>query len=441
MAAEVDAFVRTVLRSGLLQREQLQTTLRTVPVNVRGDVKQVADHLIREGRLTRFQADKLLQGITIGLVIGPYQLETLLGRGGMGNVYLARDTRNGKHVALKVLPPKRARSEVRQLARFLREKDLAQKVSHPHIALTLEVGEDNGIHYIAMEYIPGQTLYRRVTKEGPLTVPRAAHLFAEVALALAAAHERGLIHRDIKPSNIMITPHDHAKVLDLGLAYTTGEEVDDIEVVGGKGYVVGSIDYMAPEQTRNATAIDARADLYALGCCLYFAIIGHPPFPRGGLREKVQAQRHQEPEPVRTCNPGIPEGFAQIIHRLLAKDPDQRYPDATTVAQELRRWGGVLPAKPVEMTGDSQYELAVRELVTAIPVAEAVEEQREDQVEQFIFKMEPEASRDPPPAESLFRAPDPVWRQLLWIALGVGLLWLFASCLLFAGLIVHWLVG
>src|SRR5947209_2305661 len=141
MAAEVDAFVRTILRSGLLGREQLQTTLRTVPLDARTDARRVAEHLIQRGQLTRFQAQKLLQGITIGLVIGPYQLETILGRGGMGNVYLARDTRNGAHVALKVLPPKRARAEERQLARFLREKDLAQKVAHPHLALTLETGE------------------------------------------------------------------------------------------------------------------------------------------------------------------------------------------------------------------------------------------------------------------------------------------------------------
>src|SRR5262249_27503873 len=160
--------------------------------------------------------------------------------------YLARDTRGGEHVALKVLPPRRAREEVRQLARFLREKDLAQKVHHPHLAVTLEAGEANGIHYIPMEYIPGQNPYRPATRHGPLPPPRAARLFAEVASGLAAAHAAGLIHRDLKPSNIMVTPNDHGKLLDLGLAFMTGEEVEDVEVVGGKGYVVGSIDYMAP---------------------------------------------------------------------------------------------------------------------------------------------------------------------------------------------------
>jgi serine/threonine protein kinase len=436
MSAAVDTFLRTVLRSGLLGREQLQTALRSVPQDARSDAWQVADHLIRHGRLTPFQANKLLHGITIGLVIGPYQLEAILGRGGMGNVYLARDTRNNNHVALKVLPPKRARAEVRQLARFMREKDLAQKVRHPHLALTLEVGEAVGIHYIAMEYIPGQTLYRLVSREGPLSVPRAARLFAEVALALAAAHERGLIHRDLKPSNIMVTPHDHAKVLDLGLAYVTGEEVEDVEVVGGKGYVVGSIDYMAPEQTRDATGIDPRADIYGLGCCLYFALTGKPVFPGGGLREKVQAHRQQEPESVQARNPTVPEGFAQVVHRMLAKDPDQRYPDATAVAQELRRWGGET-AEPVEVAGDSVYEAAVRDVVAAIPVAEPAY----DVVEAMIFKIDTDAGRPVPPVESLFPDSDPVQRQLWWIALALGLFWLFASAVVCLGLFIRLIAG
>src|SRR5207249_11257790 len=143
-------------------------------------------------------------------------IEALLGRGGMGTVYLALDTRSSQHVALKVLPPKRG-TEQRYLARFAREQDLSQRVRHPHLALTLEVGLSNGVHYLAMEYIPGQTLYRLVNTDGPLSVPRAARLFAEVAAALDHAHGLGLIHRDLKPSNIMVTPHDHAEVLDLGL--------------------------------------------------------------------------------------------------------------------------------------------------------------------------------------------------------------------------------
>jgi serine/threonine protein kinase len=436
MSAEVDAFLGTVLRSGLLGPEPLQQALRAVPAAERGEPRQVAEHLIRQGRLTRFQAQKLLQGVTLGLVIGPYQVEAILGRGGMGNVYLARDTRDGSHVALKVLPPRRAREEVRQLARFLREKDLAQKVRHPHLALTLEAGEAAGIHYIAMEYIPGQNLYRLVSRQGPLEAPRAARLFAELASGLAAAHAVGLIHRDLKPSNIMVTPNDHAKLLDLGLAFITGEEVEDVEVVGGKGYVVGSIDYMAPEQTRDPTRVDGRADLYALGCCLYFALTGKPPFPGGTLVEKAQAQRYQEPEPVRGRSPAVPEGLAQVLHRLIAKDPDRRFPDAAAAAQELRRWADVPVARPVEQAGDSDYEAAVRNIVTAVPVAELLD----DPADVLIFQPDPDPDL-PPLVDTLYPEPDPVQRRLWWVALGIGLFWLLASALVFAALFVRWLVS
>src|SRR5207302_3427947 len=132
------------------------------------------------------------------------------------------------------------------------------------------------------------------------------------------------IHRDMKPSNIMVTPNEHAKVLDLGLAFTQGEAVADVEVVGGKGYIVGSIDYMAPEQTRDPTNIDTRADLYALGCCLYFALTGKPPFPEGDLYAKVKAHRQEPAAPIRDKNPQVPETFAALVHRLLAKNPNER---------------------------------------------------------------------------------------------------------------------
>ncbi len=255
-----------------------------------------------------------------------------------------------------------------------------------------------------------------------------------MALALAAAHERGLIHRDMKPSNIMVTPHDHAKVLDLGLAYMTGEEMLDVEVVGGKGYVVGSIDYMAPEQTRDSTRIDARADIYGLGCCLYFALTGKPPFPEGGLREKVLAHRQHEPESVRVRNPAVPEGFAQVVQRMLAKDPDQRYPNATVAALELQRWGDVRTATPVEIAGDAVYQEAVRRAMAAAPVAEVVH----DTIDALIFKTEPDTGAvSAPPTESLFTGPDPMPRQLLWVALALGLFWLFASVVVLLAVLIR----
>jgi serine/threonine protein kinase len=365
MPDAADDFLKSVLRSGLLDKAELTTALRSLPKDRLDKPREVANHLIQQGKLSRFQAHKLLAGATLGLRLGDYLIQTPIGRGGMGTVFLATDRRNGRLLAIKALPPKRAREEERYLARFQREMELSQKVSHPHIAQTHEAGVSQGVYFIAMEYIPGQSLYRLVTSKGPLTVERAAQLFAEVASALQHAHDLGLIHRDLKPSNIMVTPNDHAKVLDLGLAMMEGEVGADVEIIGGRGYVVGSVDYMAPEQTLDATNVDSRSDLYAMGCVLYFALTGKPPFPGGKTMDKINAHRHQEPDPVQWRNQDIPDGFAAIIHKLMAKNPADRYPNGAAVRAELLAFCPKDSARPVEKEGDQSQQAAARELETA----------------------------------------------------------------------------
>ena len=397
----VDDFLRKVLRSGLLDREQLQSTLRTLPKERREQVPALIDHLVEHGKLTRFQTFKLSQGITVGLILGPYQLQVPLGRGGMGTVYLALDTRSQQYVALKILPPKVAREEERLLARFKREMELSQKIKHPHLAAAMDVGIFQNVHFIAMEYIPGQTLYRLVSSQGPLSVARASHLFAEVASALAVAHRQGVIHRDMKPSNIMVTPRDHAKVLDLGLAFTEGEEVEDVEVVGGRGYIVGSIDYMAPEQTRDPTNIDTRADLYALGCCLYFALTGKPPFPNGTVHEKVKLHRHEEPAPIRSKNPQVPDAFAVLVHKLLAKDPANRFATASEVEAALSPWRDA-DVQPLDSPGDAAFQKAVHDLIDAWTVPEPSAIKEEAVGDAVLFRVDPEDR--PQPSEFLSRS-------------------------------------
>lgn len=432
----VDDFLRKVLKSRLLTRDDLQTTLRSLAKDRREEVNAIADHLIQHGKLTRFQTYKLLQGITVGLVLSSYHLLVPIGRGGMGTVYLARDSRSNQHVALKILSPKVAKREERLLARFEREKDLAQRVQHPHLARAAEVGVFQNVHYIAMEYIPGQTLYRVVTGKGILTVARAAHLFAEVALALAHAHSQGVIHRDMKPSNIMVTPHDHAKVLDLGLAYTQGEEVDDVEVVGGKGYIVGSIDYMAPEQTRDPTSVDNRADLYALGCCLYFALTGQPPFPEGTIYEKVKAHRHQSPEPIRVKNPQVPEAFAAIVHKLMAKAPADRLGSAVELAYALEPWRSG-ERQPLDTPDDADFQRALHAAIDGWTSPEPAKETQDAFEDAILFRIDPDEQQAA--AEILSRS---IFRErtgvppYVWLLLAIGawvvllLLCVLGSCAL-----------
>jgi len=334
----VDVFLRTLLGSGIITTDGLQQALQAVPSDRLRDADFVADHLVKVGKLSRFQAGKLLQGITKGLVLGPFQLMSPIGKGGMGAVYLARDTRNGGLVAVKVLPPKKAKAEERLVARFRREMEICQQVDHPYLTRTMEAGTDDNVHYIVMEYIAGQTLYKLVTEHGTLAVGRAARLFSEVAIGMEYAHGRGLIHRDLKPSNIMVTPNDRVKVLDLGLALIQGEVASDRTVVGGAGYVVGTLDYLAPEQADDASQVDPRSDIYSLGCALYFTLTRQAPFAGGNALQKLLRHRCDEPTALVELNAAIPPEFAAIVRRMMAKKKEDRFANAADLRQALTPW-------------------------------------------------------------------------------------------------------
>ncbi len=365
----VEGFLKTVLRSGLLDRAQLQEALRDVPKEQRDDPRALADHLVRKGKLTRFQASKIMRGAGRGLLLGHFQILSPIGRGGMSTVYLARDERSGELVALKLLPPSRWRNEDRLLARFQREMEMSRRVAHPHLAWTYESGICQHVYYIAMEYIPGKNLSRVVAEGGPLSVARAARLMAEAASGLEHAHNQGLIHRDLKPSNIMVTPNDHAKVLDLGLALMLGEQAEE-SVIGGQGYIVGTMDYIAPEQTTDSAGVDGRADIYALGCTLYFALTGQPPFPGGSSRDKVRRHRNEEPRPLLELAPSVPADFARLVEQMMAKEPKERPPSAAAVEEELRAWATDAPILPLDRREDPWYVEAVAALEQAEPPVE-----------------------------------------------------------------------
>jgi eukaryotic-like serine/threonine-protein kinase len=381
MDPAVDTFLKTVLKSGVLDREQLEAGYRAVPRDQRCDPSAVAEQFIKTGKLSRFQAVKLLAGTGKGLVLGPFQVLAPVGRGGMARVYLARDSRDQKLVALKVLPPKKGPRQERLLARFRREMDLCRRVAHMHVARTFEVGVKLGVYYIAMEFIPGQDLSKLVYDGGPLQVPRAARLFAEVASALQHAHEQGLVHRDLKPSNIRVTTTDRAKVLDLGLALLEGDETSDREIGGGQGYIVGSMDYIAPEQTLDACAVDGRADIYAMGCSLYFTLTGQPPFPGGTKMEKIRRHRKEEPVPLIDCNSQVPARFAELVHRMMAKDLEKRFASVQAVRRELLAWAPAGAETLPDQPDDAGFRQAVASLqdanaeddLEAIPVAEPLD--------------------------------------------------------------------
>jgi eukaryotic-like serine/threonine-protein kinase len=409
----VEDFLKTVVRSGLLERENLAEALRGLPSELRHDTLALAEHLVRTGKLSRFQARKLLQGIGRGLILASYQILSMIGKGGMGRVYLARDSRSSQLVALKVLPPSKARTKERLLARFQREMELSRKVSHPHLCQTLDSGMFGGVHYLAMEFIPGQTLTRLINAQGPIEVPRAARLMAEVASSLEHAHQQGLIHRDLKPGNIMITPYDHAKVLDLGLALIQGEKADP-SVTGGLGYVVGTMDYISPEQTKDSVGVDGRADVYSLGCTLYFCLTGRPPFPGGTSMEKIHRHRAEEPEPLLKLRPTLPIPFAALVHQMMAKDPNQRLVSAQQAEDKLRMWAESGPAEPVDSVKDHTYTQAVEALKMEDPPADG------SWTELDLLGDGSEPTRDEEPEKPAIE--DVIGSRLLrWSLLGLGI--------------------
>lgn len=355
-------FVEAVVNSRLVGRVRLAAVLDALSPEVAKSARKTADHLVAGGDLTRYQADKLLQGVSDGLVLGPYRVLSPLGRGGMASVYLARDDRERVPtlVALKVLPPSKAKAERAALARFLREIDLGRQLDHTHIARTFDAGYAGGVHYIAMEFVQGVTLRKVVERDGPMGVEAAARVMADVADGLQHAHERGLIHRDLKPSNVMVTPDGRGKLLDLGLAILEDEDrPDDPTVLGGRGYILGTMDYIAPEQAVDATAVGPRSDLYGLGCTGYFAVTGLPPFPGGTSKQKLKWHRTVEPPPADQLNAGVPYEFARLLERLMAKKPEDRPESGAAVCELLRPW-----------TGEVAVEVEVVPVVTAVRVAD-----------------------------------------------------------------------
>lgn len=333
----LEEFVANVTKSGLVVPGELERARASVLPSPAADAAlRLAQHLIHQGSLTPYQAKKILNGATLGFFLGGYRILKPLGEGGMGKVFLAVREGGSKKVAIKVLPPKKALTEENALQRFRREMELSQRVRHRNLAETLEVGNVGNIHFMVMEYIPGDSLYNVVRSEkgGPLRVTDAARFFVKVLDGLGAAHAAGLIHRDIKPSNIMVTPDGEAKVLDLGLARATGDE----SPLTRPNVVIGTLDYASPEQLGNAAKADRRSDLYSIGCTLYFTLAGRPPFEGGDIVNKIFKQRMDDPEPLERVARGVPGAFAAIVRKLMAKNPDERYQTCPELRADLVRW-------------------------------------------------------------------------------------------------------
>jgi serine/threonine-protein kinase len=307
-----------------------------------------------------------MRDVSKTVVDNRYDVVRPLGSGGMGEVYLARDRVLGRDVALKVLRRQYAGDD-EFAERFKREALSAASLSHPNIVQVYDRGEtEDGASYIAMEYVPGGTLKERISREGPLEVADTAALGAQVAEALGAAHERGMVHRDIKPQNVLLTARGEAKVADFGIARAASSAT-----ISQTGSVMGTAGYMSPEQALGEPATP-KSDLYSLGVVLYEALTGRLPYTADNPIAVSMKHVNEPLRPPRELNPRIPEGMNALVTKLMAKDPQGRYASAGQLADDLWRMHRGLPPVAVgtpQMQGTRPTAVAPANLASEMPTA------------------------------------------------------------------------
>ena len=331
---QVSRFWQATLLSGLMDAQGLTACWDAIAPAKREDREHIDRRLARQAvqlkALTLWQAQQLLAGRSSGYKVDRYVLLDLIGQGGMGRVYLARDTRLNRRVALKILSPERV-SNPRAIARFQREARVGAQLQHENLVRIYDFGESNGRYFLVMEYIEGKTIGTLISEHGKIPPATAVRLARQVALGLEHAHLKGLIHRDVNPYNVLVTRDGTAKLADLGLAIDLSEE----DHVTREGATVGTFDYVAPEQARHSHSADIRSDIYSLGCTIYHMCMGQVPFPSPSLPEKLFAHQALEPTPLDQALPGFPEGLAAVVNRMMRKSPDERYATPIQVVKAL----------------------------------------------------------------------------------------------------------
>ncbi len=354
--ATSNEFLESLRKSGLIESSVLDEVLGSYSGTTEEPMK-IAEYLIQKKLLTSFQAKSLLAGRYKGLVIGAYRIMEKIGAGGMGIVYLAEHDKLKRRVAIKILPEDKTLDKL-ALERFYREARAAAALDHPNIVKAFDVSEHQGLHYLVMEYIDGTNLQKYVDTKGPLPWKTAVNIVIQSCKGLQHAHERNMVHRDIKPANILVDKAGQVKILDLGLARSFQITQDNLtmDLSDGKD-VMGSIDYIAPEQAIANNVVDIRADIYSLGATLYCLITGKPPV-EGTTAQKLLQHQMSMPAPVTREHPEVPDGVAQIIAKMLAKKPDHRYKTPNDIVQALTPFISSL-SQPMPSLSSTQLHLSM----------------------------------------------------------------------------------
>ena len=337
-------FLKVLRASGLVPEDRLSPLVEPFRGEAGPVPAALATALVDGDLLTQWQLEQLRKGKSKGFTLGKYRLLQLLGAGGMSSVYLAENPTLRQRVAIKVLPIKRV-EQSSYLARFEREAQVAYRLSHHNIARAFDLETSGAVHFIVMEYIEGIDLHAKVKAEGPLDVRDAADYIRQAAIGLHYAHEEGLVHRDIKPANLMLDKRGTIKILDLGLALDDDDEQASLTREHDEK-VLGTADYLAPEQARDSHKADRRSDIYSLGCTLYYLLVGRAPFAKGSLGERIRAHMNEPPPNPLDERADVPPALAELYFRMMEKHPEARPQTARQVAEALDVWLHSSAAKP-----------------------------------------------------------------------------------------------
>ena len=335
MVVALEKFVRNLEDTGILSGETIKDFIPP-KANPR-DAEDLAQQLVKHKKLTQYQAEEVYNGKANSLVLGNYILMEKIGSGGMGQVFKAHHRRMDRFVAIKLLPPEMT-SDTAAIARFEREVKAVARISHPNIVAALDADCANGIHFLVMELVDGSDLSVLVKKHGPFSVRHAVSYILQAAKGLEAAHKKGIIHRDIKPANLLLDTEGTVKILDLGLARLSVEADASTQAeLTNTGTVMGTVDYMAPEQALNSKAADERADIYSLGCSLHYLMTGKSTYGGDSLMAKLLAHRDQPVPSLRSAIADVPEELEMVFHKMVAKKTQDRYQTVTQLIAELQK--------------------------------------------------------------------------------------------------------